>query len=430
MFRYESKPMSEAANNNLEAEIPHADATVAVVVPLFPHAPGLRASLASLNTQTRLPNLVVLLDDGTSAEAETLPEAIPGLPVEIVQTGPGTLSAAVNAAMEYLANFQFIAFLQAGDFYAPTRLERCLTALRPPGEKRGPAAVVTGWRAVDSRGQALPEDDPRVRHQELLWAPGRAGAGLAEWLGAGHFPGPISNIVLRRDSFAGTPLPEDIPTFNQTAVLIAALQGQLTVLHELLLDHYPSAPRRDPTPRQTADALQLQLAVLTALRAKLGVSPETRRNTAAYHRAAWNSLSGVREDLLQQLVLQLAAAAPPGERQEALSVILRSYEAQTAPAHWEALLEGRDPLDLAAYADALRRTRDKLEETRAENERLRVIAEAAQDSGWVRFGAWIGDRAARRVMELEQEEGTSPGPGSIPAAAKDQGAAGQGGPAP
>jgi hypothetical protein len=35
---------------------------------------------------------------------------------------------------------------------------------------------------------------------------------------------------------------------------------------------------------------------------------------------------------------------------------------------------------------------------------LRIIAEAAQGSGWVRFGAWLGERSARRMMELEEEE--------------------------
>jgi hypothetical protein len=39
-----------------------------------------------------------------------------------------------------------------------------------------------------------------------------------------------------------------------------------------------------------------------------------------------------------------------------------------------------------------------------ENERLGRIATAAQGSGWVRFGAWLGERSARRMMELEQEE--------------------------
>lgn len=407
MIRYESKPMSEAANNSMAAAIPFADTSVAVIVPLFPKLPGIRESLASLATQTRPPDLVILLDDGTSPEAESLHDVIPDLPAEVVQTEPGTLPAAVNAAMEYLANFEFVTFLQAGDFHAPSRIERCLAALRPPGEKRGPAMVVTGWRPVDSRGQALDDNDARVRHHELLWAPGRAGAGLAEWLGCGHFAGPISNIFMRRDFFANTPLPEEVPNFNQTAVLLAGLQGQLTVLHDILLDHYPPAPEREPTPRQTAEALQLQWAVLAALRAKLPVSPETRRNAAVYHRAAWNSLSGVREDLWQQLVLQLAAAVPSEEAQAALAAVLRSYEAQSKPAHWEALYEGQDPLDLSAYADALRRTREKLAQTRDENTRLQVIAEAAQDSGWVRFGAWLGDRGARRIMELEEAEEAS-----------------------
>jgi hypothetical protein len=59
---------------------------------------------------------------------------------------------------------------------------------------------------------------------------------------------------------------------------------------------------------------------------------------------------------------------------------------------------------LAGYASALRRTRDKLDDARSENERLKKIADAAQGSGWIRFGAWLGERSARRMMELEQEE--------------------------
>lgn len=395
--------MKETEIISTGANVPQPEGSVAVVVPLFPYTPGLRESLASLNAQTRPPNLVVLLDDGTSLDAETLQDVIPDLNAEIVQTEPGNLPAAVNAVVEYLANFEFVTFLQAGDYYAPTRIERCLATLQTSADKRGPFMVVTGWQPVDSRRQALAGDDPRVRHMELLWAPGRAGAGLAEWLGSGHFPGPISNIFARRDYFAGMPLPEGVPSFNQTAVLLAALQGQLTIIHQPLLDHYPPNPERDPTPRQTSDSLQMQLSVLKALGARLAVSPETRRKAAAYHRAAWNSLSGVREDLLQQIILQLAAAATPEDTQAVLGTVMRSYEAQTVPAHWDALLEGRDPLDLAAYTDALRRTRDKLADAREENQRLRIIAETAQDSGWVRFGAWIGDRGARRIMELEEE---------------------------
>jgi hypothetical protein len=84
--------------------------------------------------------------------------------------------------------------------------------------------------------------------------------------------------------------------------------------------------------------------------------------------------------------------------------VLRAREARTAPAHWAALLAGKDPLDVTGYASALRKTREKLREALDENERLGRIATAAQGSGWVRFGAWLGERSARRMMELEQEE--------------------------
>jgi len=415
--------MAEAVNSSGTPDLRFEGASVAVVVPLFPKLPGLTESLASLANQARPPDLVVLLDDGSYPGAETLPGEFPALAVEIIPVEPGSLPAAVNAVMAQLAPHEFIGFLQAGDRYAPQRIANCLAAFETPEGIRPPNLVVTGIRAIDSRGQPLPADDPRTVLLDRLWAPGEGGAGLAYWLGCGHFPGPFSNIFARREYLTAYPLPENTPAFHQTAVLIAALQGQMAVCPETLLDHYPPVPPREANPRQTAENLQIHLSVLATLRDRLSVSPETRRNTAAYHRAAWNSLSGTREDLFQQVILQLAASASPEDTQAVLTATLRSHEAQNAPAHWAALLEGHNPLDLAGYADALRRTREKLDETREEKERLGQIAMAAQDSGWVRFGAWIGDRSARRIMELEQED-EEPEPLTNPSEPEAKGAVG------
>ncbi len=396
--------MSEAENNSPDADALSTEASVAAIVPLFPKLPGLRESLASLGAQTRPPNLVVLLDDGSSPEAESLHEVIPDLHVEVVQVEPGPLASALEALSEYLAHFDFLTLLQAGDAYAPERIERCLEALGQAREGRPLAMAVTGIVAVDGRGRDLPGDDPRAIHLERLWAPGRAGAGLADWLGTAHFAGPISNIFMRRDFLSAGALPVDAPHLAQALVMLAGLQGLLTVVHAPLLRHYPPPVEREPTPKSAADLLHTQTAVLTALGGKLAASPETRRNLASYHRAAWNNLTGLREDLFQQAVLRLASMAAPEDVQAVTAEVLRSREAQTVPAHWEALLEGQDPLDLAGYADALRRTRGKLEDAVDENERLSTIAAAAQDSGWIRLGAWLGERSARRMMEMEQEE--------------------------
>ena len=396
--------MSEAEINSPGEGLPFADASIAVIVPLFPKLPGIRESLASLASQTRPPNLVVLLDDGTSPEAESLHEIIPDLHVEVAQVESGPLASALEALSDYLANFDFLSLLQAGDAYAPRRIEKCLEAVQQSREGRPLAMAVTGMVAVDGHGRELPDDDPRAIHLHRLWAPGRAGAVLADWLGTGHFAGPISNIFLRRDFLASGSIPAGAPHLAQALVMLAGLQGLLTVVHEPLLLHYPPPVEREPTPKAAADLLQTQTAVLASLGEKLASSPETRRNLASYHRAAWNNLSGLREDLFQQAVLRLASLAPVEDVQSVTAEVLRSREAQNAPAHWQALLDGKDPLDLAGYADALRRTREKLEDALDENERLGKIAEAAQGSGWVRLGAWLGERSARRMMEMEQEE--------------------------
>lgn len=184
--------------------------------------------------------------------------------------------------------------------------------------------AVSALIPIDSRSRPLPADEPRAVHYERLWAPGRAGAELSDWLGAGHFPGPVSNLFMRREFLRGLQLDAQTPNFAMAAVLLAALQSQLAVIDEPLLSHYPPAVEAEPSPRASADLLQTQMAVLTALREKLPVSPETRRNLASYHRAAWNSMSGVREDLFQQAVLRLASLAAEDEVRDATAEVLRA----------------------------------------------------------------------------------------------------------
>lgn len=395
--------MSEAENITAGHDSSAAGESIAVVVPLFPRLPSLAGSLASLSAQTRPPDLVVLLDDGSNPDAESIGDQLPDLQAEVVQVAPGPLPAAVNSVVEYLARFDYLSFLQAGDSYHPERLARCVSALRGTGRKRPPVAAVSRFEAVDARGQILPPDDPRAAQVARWWSPGEAGAPLAAWLGTGNFAGPVSNIFVRRAQLAESPLPEDGSSFAYHLVVLAGVQGLLAVLPEPLLRHHMTAVEREPSPKTCAELLRGQLGLLQGLRERLAVSPETRRNLAAFHRAAWNNLSGLREDIFQQLVLRLASGADPDAGAGALEEILRSREAATNPPHWRALQEGADPLDLAAYAAALQQARTELAGARAENGRLAAIAAAAQGSGWVRFGAWLGSRSARRMMELEAD---------------------------
>lgn len=381
---------------------PSESPKVAAVVPLFPRLPTLRASLASLCEQTRPADVIVLLDNGKNPDVESLQQDIKGPACEVLKVEQGTLPAAINHAVQHLEKADYITLLQAGDFYEPARIGKCLAALEAPGVLRPPGIVVTAITVVGSRGAPLPEDDPRALHLKRLWEPGRCGAQIADWLGAGNFAGPASNIFARRSHLAANSFPEKSTLFAYSAVILAGLQGLLAVIDEPLLRHYPPLPEKEPSSKTAAEMLHVQIGVLLQLKDRLAVSPETRRSFAAFNRVAWNNLSGLREDLFEQLLLRLASTLPMPDALDAAEEIMRSRDAAKAPAHWQALSAGKDPLDKVSYAAALRQTRDELAGARAENERLGAIARAAQSSGWVRFGAWLGERSARRMMEMEE----------------------------
>lgn len=378
------------------------DEKVAVVVPLFPRMPGIRMSLDALSAQTRRPDIVVLLDDGKHKDADAAAHELRDIPTEVVQVSPGPVPVAINRVVEHLSSFGFISFLRAGNTYAPERIERCLEALRNPDAARPPAVAVTALRIVDSRGETLPLEDRRCRHNERLWEPGRSGISLAEWLGAGNFPGPMSNVFVRRSFLAENPLPENVPVFVQWLTVVAGLRGLLSVIDKPLLHHYPGSAHPEHSASTTTDSLRTQANILRSLQDRIQDSTDTRRNLANYHRAAWQNVSGVREDLFQQVALCLASSADEESVEALVQKISNSLGASTLPAHLENLIADGGIVDVSAYAAALQRTKELLAMAEADNSRLARIASAAGESGWIRFGAWLGNRSSRQMLEMDE----------------------------
>lgn len=379
-------------------------AELTVVLPLFPRHPGLRRALASLRAQTRRPDFVLLLDDGTNPDAGSLGRELPGLAVETVQAGTSNVAEAVNRAAELLRQSEFVAILTSGGAYLPPRLERCLAAMRDPARFRAPGIIVTAIEPVDGQGTRFAPDDPRRAQLERLWAPGRAGLSIPEWLGSADFVLGATNIFARRAYLAANPLPTDTQTFAYHAAVQAGVQGMLGVIDEPLLELVWSGREKEPSALGLAGILRAQLAMLATLRDKLATSPETRRSLATFHRAAWNNLSGLREDLFLQAALQLTSLAAPAETAKAIERVTSASNLPETPPFLRELRESGTPTDPAAYAAALAKTRAELAALRDEHARVGRVAAAAQSSGWVRLGAWLGERSARRIMEMEAEE--------------------------
>ena len=378
-----------------------------VIVPLFPRHPGLRRAIGSLRAQTRRPDLLVLLDDGEQGDIAPLEREAAGIPLQILQSETSDVAEAINKAVDFLTKSQFIAILCGGAAYAPTRLGRCLAALENPGRTRQIGLALTAMALVDSQGSPMREQDKRRVLLARLWTPGREGVGIPEWLGAGDFVLSASNLFARHSYLKANPLIGGQASLAYHAAIQAAAQSQLEIIDEPLLDYYWAGPESAQSSVAGAALLRSQIALIHALREKLNTSPETRRNFAAFHRAAWNNISGLREDLFAQTALQLASLAPPEEMAKITERLAETGALPEPPSHLRKLRESPAYADPVAYAAALAKTRAELAALREDHKRLTRVAAAAQGSGWVRFGAWLGDHSARRIMEMEEEEKTS-----------------------
>jgi glycosyltransferase involved in cell wall biosynthesis len=110
-------------------------APVTVVIPAHQAARFLPTTLESIQQQTVVPEQVVVVDDGSTDGTADVARTFGVTVVQQRQSGPG---AARNRGIE-LAQTEFVAFLDADDWYAPDKIERSVAVL----ERLDAACVAT-----------------------------------------------------------------------------------------------------------------------------------------------------------------------------------------------------------------------------------------------------------------------------------------------
>ena len=107
--------------------------TVSVVIPAYNAAATIAAAIESVLAQTRLPEEIIVVDDGSNDETSAVVERFGPIVRLLRQANAGCGQARNSGARE--ARGTWLAFLDADDLWLPTKLERQLPETGRPSDR-------------------------------------------------------------------------------------------------------------------------------------------------------------------------------------------------------------------------------------------------------------------------------------------------------
>ncbi len=302
---------------------------VAVVIPLYNHERYIGAAIDSLRVQSRPPDRVIVLDDGSTdgsvnaiikaaAAAGADSPGTRGSPIAtktdvLFQENAGA-HCTINRLVEMVSDCEYVSILNSDDCYHPRRIERCLDHMEAHPET---GIVCTRLRLIDDAGNTLPVDSPRSRWFSAAWsfrhsADDNSKLDLAEWLGLANFPGTTSNFFARREYLLAHPLRDYRFAHDYYALVAAALENRLAVLDAELLDYRVHGSNTINTAPETLirEMLRVNLDLAREFGPRLLSEPELRANFTRYQRSTWSNVSGFRADLFCMLLIGAVVGLP------------------------------------------------------------------------------------------------------------------------
>src|SRR5690242_8557747 len=162
--------------------------SVSVVVPAYNRGEGIAETIESIYAQTRLPDEVIVVDDGSTDDT---PEVIrrfderPGF--RSIRKPNGGEASARNAGVE-LAGGDYVAFLDHDDLWKPEKLERQLATFDPSW------SMSFTWLEYETTAGVAPTT--YFRYESWDPEPGAVLSRLERWCAVG----PPSTVLVRRDA--------------------------------------------------------------------------------------------------------------------------------------------------------------------------------------------------------------------------------------
>lgn len=306
---------------------------VAIIIPVFNHAHYVSRALESCVAQTRRPDRIICLDDGSSDDSIAVCKSYTGQGVEVhSQENVGahhTINRLVTMAAQ---DCDVVSILNSDDYYETDRLARCLPVLKSSAEK---SVVCTGVHVIDGAGASIDPAEPRAKWFRAVWSwQERPDTHLCEWLGLANFPATSSNIVARTDFLKRFPFRPYRFNHDYYFLAQAALRDVLAVIPQPLVNyrvHANNTMNTSPTPL-LREMLRMHLDLAHDLAPELLTDAALRTRYACYRRALWDNVSSFHPSLFEVLLAGLAAS----QTEEALAAVVASLtnslpELQTYP---------------------------------------------------------------------------------------------------
>lgn len=371
---------------------------IAIVIPLYNHARYIGEALESVLRQSRRPDRVIVLDDGSKDDSVAVARRYADQGVEVLtqenQGAHNTINTLVQMAAQ---DCDWIGILNSDDRYLPGRLAAIMeAAARQPGK----AVFCTGLQVMDENGALLPETAPRSRWFHGAWSLGeQEGIGLAEWLGQANFVATTSNVLARASYLAANPFRPYRFNHDYFFLATAMLEEQLAVVPERLMDYRVHGSntittRPDPLIREM---VRMHLDLYHHHAVALREQPDMRKRFYAFARASWDNMSSFHAGLFQVAVAQALAQCDDPTR-EALAAGLSGPELEEFPNRL--LTSGFDGTDKLSHAGVLVKKVEQLQSERAQlkkdKEALEKLSRYRQRllrSWWVRLGLICGAAA-------------------------------------
>ena len=161
---------------------------VSVVIPAYNAAETLDETLQSVRTQTHIRLEIIVVDDGSTDETCAIAErhAAEDPRVQLLKQANAGVAAARNTGWQH-ARYDYIAFVDADDLWAPTKIEKQLHALINGGEKVGLAYC--WFERIDGKSIVI-GSGPRPLHE----------GDVLEQIAEGNFIGNGSAVLVRRQA--------------------------------------------------------------------------------------------------------------------------------------------------------------------------------------------------------------------------------------